>query len=99
MKKHHKNGESYVDALERQNRYAVLTKDRRIQILVRPTTKQLRKRGQRGWQLYGTVENSSDASRALIDIVQRAVLDLESPAEPEVKDGKKLRAAKVLAKL
>jgi hypothetical protein len=99
MKKSTKNGDNFVDALERQDRYAVLTKTRRIQILVRPTAKQLRKRGQRGWKLYGTVENSPDASRALIDIVQRAVLDMETPGEAELNEGKKLRPGKVTAKL
>ena len=81
MNNRDKNGENFVDALEREHRYVVLTKTGRIQVLVRPTIKQLRKRGKRGWRLFGTVETSSEAGRALLETVQRALLETESTGE------------------
>jgi hypothetical protein len=46
-------------------RYAVLTKKSRIEVLVKPTAKQLRKRGKRGWQLFCTIDCRTDAARLL----------------------------------
>ena len=48
MKTKAKNPTNYVDALETEQRYVVLTKRGRIQILVQPAAKQLRKPGKRG---------------------------------------------------
>jgi hypothetical protein len=81
MKNKGNNGENFADALEKEHRYAVLTKTRRIQILVRPTTRQLRKRGKRGWRLFATVESSSGAGRTLIDTIQSALRETESTGE------------------
>jgi uncharacterized protein YbaP (TraB family) len=79
----------FVDALATDIRYAVLTKSGRIQILVKPSSKQLRKRGQRGWHLYGTVESQSDAPQLLQDLLD-AVLK-EADAENTGRASKKAR--------
>jgi hypothetical protein len=74
MKTKAKNKNSYVDALENDHLYAVLTKQGRIQILIQPTAKQLRKRGKRGWHLFSTVDNGlPDAGSILTETVQRAI--------------------------
>jgi hypothetical protein len=94
MKKKVKNRTNFVDALERENRYAVLTKPRRIQILVQPTAKQLRRRGKRGWHLYGTVGSSADAGQTLIGMIQRAVLEMGSTGGAAGNDGKEVKRSK-----
>jgi hypothetical protein len=72
MKTKAKNPTNYVDAPETEQRYAVLRKRGRIQILVQPTAKQLRKRGKRGWRLFSTVNNgSADVSPILMVTVPR----------------------------
>jgi hypothetical protein len=86
MKKKFKTENNFVDALEGENKYAVLTKTRRIQILVEPSAKQLRKRGKRAWELYGTVDNSADAGRTLIETIQRAILEMETASAAAVSD-------------
>jgi len=70
-----KNKSNFVDALATAMRYAVLTKNNRIQILIRPKPKQLRKRGQRGWELFGTIDSDVDAEKMLEQIVKRALAD------------------------
>jgi hypothetical protein len=60
-----------VDALARDERYAVLTKPGRIQILVKPTAEQLRKRGSRGWHLFGTVDSHAGAPQWLNRMLSR----------------------------
>lgn len=74
-------GNNFVDALDRENGYAVLTKEGRLQILIKPTAKQLRKRGKRGWQLFGTVESQPGAGQTLIETVRRAITELETAGE------------------
>jgi hypothetical protein len=76
MKTKAKNHTNYVDALENEHLYAVLTKRGRIQILVQPTAKQLRKRGKRGWRLFSTVNNGlADVRPTLMVTIQRAIED------------------------
>src|SRR5205085_11568996 len=71
----------FVDALATDVRYAVLTKEARIQILVRPTSKQLRKRGKRGWHLFGTVESHADAPQLLQDLLHGVLKEMDSSTE------------------
>jgi len=73
-----KSKNSFVDALATSLRYAVLTKDGRIQILIRPKPKQLRKRGQRGWQLFGTIDCEAEADAELEDMIKRALRESEN---------------------
>jgi hypothetical protein len=79
-----------VDALAGENRYAVLVKSGRVQILVRPTAKQLRKRGKRGWQLFGTV----DAEEILTQTIQGAIESLPRLDEAAEKRRKKHKRSK-----
>jgi hypothetical protein len=79
MKKDHAEKLRFVDALAKEVRYAILTKEGRVQILVHPTSKQLRKRGKRGWHLYNAVEGETTVS-AVLEIVRQAIAELESPA-------------------
>src|SRR5262249_39352559 len=59
-------------------RYAVLTKRSRIAVLVKPTAKQLRKRGKRGWQLFRTIDSQTDAARLLEESLQAALAEIEN---------------------
>jgi len=73
-----KKKHNYVDALATAMRYAVLTKESRIQILIRPTAKQLRKRGKRGWQLFATMGKDRNAQQVLEETVKQALHELET---------------------
>ena len=84
----------FADALGRALHYAVLTKSGRIQVLVKPTHKELRKRGKRGWQLFATVEGDDKAMPTLVEMVQRAVTGMEATSDTADQDGKKPKAAK-----
>jgi hypothetical protein len=84
-----KNRTNYVDALENEHPYAVLTKRGRIQILVQPTPERLRKRGKRGWRLFSTVDNGFPILTATI---QEAIQELESIGAGVENNGKKSEA-------
>jgi hypothetical protein len=98
MKTKTRNKTNYVDALDNEPRYAVLTKPGRIQILVQPTAKQLRKRGSRGWHLFGTVGGPADAPQVLHQTLERALSEAEGTAEPAGEKGKKPRPPKAAAR-
>src|SRR5262249_44081026 len=57
-------------------RYAVLTKGKRIQVLAKPTAKQLRKRGTKGWHLFRTIDSQADAARRLEQSVHDALTEI-----------------------
>ena len=79
MRTRAKNHTNYVDALETEHLYAVVTKRGRVQLLLQPTIKQLRKRGKRGWRLFSTVDNGfPDAMPVLAMTIQGAIQDMES---------------------
>jgi hypothetical protein len=94
LKKRDKSGDNFVDALTKDHRYAVLTKTGRIQILLRPTVKQLRKRGKRGWHLSGTVDSGDGDGQALMDMIQRAFQELEDAGEAAVNGTRKAKSPK-----
>src|SRR5216683_2127419 len=98
MGKGTKDRNNFVDALDRENRYAVLVKSGRVQILVRVTAKQLRKRGKRGWQLFGTVDDATDAWQILTKTIQGAIESLESLDEATEKRRKKQKRSKTAGK-
>jgi hypothetical protein len=77
----------FTDALGRDLRYAVLTKRGRIQILLRPSAKELRKRGKRGWQLFGTVQGDGQGVPTLVEMVQRAVQGTEADGDRTADEG------------
>lgn len=88
--KHDKNHkDNFVDALAMEVRYAVLTKAGRVQVLVKPTPKELRKRGRRRWHLFGTVDGTVDARPMLLEKVQQALAEMEGAAPAEEKPAKK----------
>jgi hypothetical protein len=80
MKKDNAEKLKFVDALAKDVRYAVLTKAGRVQVLARPSAKQLRKRGKRGWHLYHAVEGENIGIGSVMDIVRQAIAEVESPA-------------------
>jgi hypothetical protein len=86
-----KGKNNFVDALATAMHYAVLTKNGRIQILIRPRPKQLRKRGQRGWQLFGTIDSEAEADVLLNDMLKRALRELQSNGAEREKP-KKIKA-------
>ena len=88
-----KNHTNYVDALENEHPYAVLTKRGRVQILVQPTAERLRKRGKRGWRLFSTVDNGfPDAGPILTATIQEAIQELESTGAGVENNGTKSEA-------
>jgi hypothetical protein len=84
--------DNFADALAMNMRYAVLTKNGRIQVLLKPTAKQLRKRGKRGWHLFRTIESQADAPRLLEESFQQAVAEMESSESSP--NGKKKKSAR-----
>ena len=95
MKKDKNHRNNFVDALAMEMAYALLTKGSRIQILIQPSPKQLRKRGQRGWHLHSTLENQPNARQELYDVLQSVLLDLESPVNHRNGPEKKKRSKHV----
>jgi hypothetical protein len=96
LKKRDKSGDNFVDALAKEHRYAVLSKTGRIQILLHPTAKQLRKRGKRGWHLYGTVDSDGDG-QTLVDTIQGAIRELEDAGEAAANGKRKAKPPKEAA--
>lgn len=80
MKNTRKKKNNFVDALANEVQYAVLTKKGRVQILIAPSPKELRKRGRRGWRLFGAVEKKIQASQQLFKFVREA-LELARPSK------------------
>ena len=76
MNKDSKN--NFADVLAMNVRYAVLIKKQRIQILVKPTAKELRKRGIKGWHLFRTIDSETKAARLLEESFQNALVEIEN---------------------
>jgi hypothetical protein len=77
-------GENFCDSLGKMSlRYVVLTKEDRVQILVNPTQKQLRKRGKRQWRLVQAIDGEPDARKTLQEIVMAVVHDMEADTNGE----------------
>jgi hypothetical protein len=77
MKKSAREKHNFVDVLATELQFAVLTKPGRVQILVQPTAKQLRKRGKRGWRLFGSVDHHASSEQALDEILKEAIIEVE----------------------
>jgi hypothetical protein len=90
---------NFADVLAMTVRYAVLTKDSRIEVLVKPTPKQLRKRGKKGWHLFRTIDSDSDAAHLLEESFRSAVAEIEGNGVHTNGKRKKtpLRDGKILA--
>jgi hypothetical protein len=89
MTKDHSTKNNFVDALAMEVRYAVLTKGSRIQLLIQPSPKELRKRGRRGWHLFGTVNSQVDARQVLDETLHSAITEVEAATAPADGKGKK----------
>jgi hypothetical protein len=93
MKKSTRQKHNFADVLATELQFAVLTKPGRVQILVHPTAKQLRKRGKRGWRLFGSVDDHSNFDKTLDEIVKEAIAEVET--EDTDKDKRTKRVTKV----
>jgi hypothetical protein len=98
MKKTTRKSNNFADALATNQHFAVLTKSGRVQILVKPSAKELRKRGKRGWQLFGTVDDQTDAAMVLDEIVKKAISEVEMTCGDSDRKKKKSKTKKGLAK-
>jgi hypothetical protein len=86
-----KNGKNnFADAVAMKVRYAVLTKKSRIEVLVKPTAKQLRKRGKRGWHLFRAIDSQTEAACLLEESFQGALAEIEGNGRST--NGKKRKA-------
>jgi len=94
MEKTTRQTHNFADVLATELQFAVLTKPGRIQILVQPIAKQLRKRGKRGWRLFGSVDHSLNSVQALDEILKEAILEVETDDPGKTKKGKKLARKK-----
>jgi hypothetical protein len=97
MKNGMKNKNNFTDVLGMDVRYAVLTKKRRVQILVKPSPRQLRKRGKKGWHLFSTVDSTPDAAQLLNEALAQAFAEAERISEPSSNKKSKDRSAKAEA--
>ena len=72
-------GDNYCDSLGMMHlRYAVLSKENRIQLLVNPTRKQLRERGKRQWRLVQAIDGDRNAAEFLQQAIESALRSVES---------------------
>jgi hypothetical protein len=72
------NGKNnFADAVAMKVRYAVLTKKSRIEVLVKPTAKQLRKRGRKGWHLFRAIDSETEALSLLEEGFKTALGEIE----------------------
>ena len=78
MKKSNRQKHNFADVLATELQFAVLTKPGRVQILVHPTAKQLRRRGKRGWRLFGSVDDDPNSEKTLDEIVKEAIAAVET---------------------
>jgi hypothetical protein len=98
MKKATRKNKNFADALATALQFAVLTKTGRVQILVKPSAKELRKRGKRGWKLFGTVDEQNETAAVLDEIVQQAISDVEMAAGDSQRKKKKAKTKKLPTK-
>ena len=89
---------NWTDLLNKELDYVVLRKSNRLQVLCRPTSKQLRRRGKRHWSLVAAVQLDAKANGAggpphdLREAVLQALVDLTSGEHVAPKKGKKKKA-------
>src|SRR5262245_16392394 len=91
---------NWADVLDRELDYAVLAKGNRLQVIVRPSRKQLQRRGKRGWSAVAALDAPDGQGRgglpaALEESVLEALKTLTSGVSPSTKkSGKKKQATK-----
>jgi hypothetical protein len=94
MKKTNSKSKNFADVLATKLQFAILTKTGRVQILVKPSAKELRKRGKRGWRLFGTIDDQNETAAVLDEIVQQAISDVEMTAVDAERKKKKAKTKK-----
>jgi hypothetical protein len=86
------NGKNnFADAVAMKVRYAILTKKSRVEVLVKPTAKQFRKRGKRGWHLFRAIDSQADAFHLLEEAFQGALAEVEGNGRSHNGKTKKVR--------
>jgi hypothetical protein len=70
-----KNTGSWVDVLGKEVAYVIVTKANRVQVLVHPNARQLRRRGKRNWSLVAAFHKSEEGPTSLPAEVRDAVLE------------------------
>ncbi len=83
--------EKVGETLTKTVRYAVLTKQRRILVLLNPSDKELRRRRKRCWELVSALEPQPHARQALEKALTQVIHDIDHLAEkaPGKKKGSK----------
>jgi hypothetical protein len=91
---------NWADVLAKELDHVVLVKENRLQAIVRPSKKQLRRRGKRGWSVVTAIEAARENNGqvalppALGEAVLQALTTLACGGRLEPgKPGKKKRAA------
>lgn len=88
---------NWADVLNRKLDFVVLHKENRVQVLVRPTQKQMRRRGKRSWKVAAAIdaldETNGHASlpRALQDAVLQTLREMVKAEQAEKVKEKKSR--------
>jgi DNA invertase Pin-like site-specific DNA recombinase len=88
---------NWADVLDRKLDYAVLRKENRLQVLVRPTQKQLRRRGKRSWTVAAALDavdgNNGHAAlpRGLQDAIMQTLREMARADQDEKTKDKKAK--------
>jgi hypothetical protein len=76
---------NWADIMDKKPAYVVLTKENRLQVLIRPSTKQLRQRGKRGWSLVTTIDapgNNSTVPDSLREAMLQTLTEMLGQQQP-----------------
>jgi hypothetical protein len=93
-------GLNWTDVLSQKADYVLLKKNNRLQILVRPDHKQLRRRGKRSWVLVAAIQTATESNGhgeppdELREAVLQALVELTSADQSAIKKVKKGKKAK-----
>lgn len=71
-------GLNWTDVLAREPAFVVLTRQNRLQIIVRPSRKQLRRRGQRGWDVAAAIDDDGGGGPVPPELREAVVQALEA---------------------
>ena len=85
-------GRNWADVLDRDSAFVVLTKQNRLQVIVRPSRKQLRRRGKRGWEVAAAIDavgGSGPAPAALREAIAEVLEVLHGGREGKKKARRK----------
>jgi hypothetical protein len=87
-------GNNWADVLDQNLDYLVIRKANRLQVVVRPTTKQARRRGKRHWSLVEAIPaTAADGAIGLPDQLRDAIMqnlqEMASGHQPAKKDKQK----------